>query len=74
MAKGVEERAIFFYPGALVRELVTDYREVEPLFVVHQPWTHVLEPAIRRVLVHVPYFLFLFFWKPRPGQLVPGPS
>ena len=54
MAKGVEERAIFFYPGALVRELVTDYREVEPLFVVHQPWTHVLEPAIRRVLVHVP--------------------
>jgi hypothetical protein len=24
------------------------------LFVVHQPWTHVLEPAIRRVLVHVP--------------------
>ena len=54
MAKGVEERAIFFYPGALVRELVTDYREVEPLFVVHQPWTHVLEPEIRRVLVHVP--------------------
>jgi hypothetical protein len=54
MAKGIEERAIFFYPGALVRELVTDYREVEPLFVVHQPWTHVLEPAIRRVLVHVP--------------------
>jgi len=54
MAKGVEERAIFFYPGALVRELVTDYREVEPLFVVNQPWTHELEPAIRRVLVHVP--------------------
>jgi len=54
MAKGIEERAIFFYPGALVRELVTDYREVEPLFVVHQPWTHELEPAIRRVLVHVP--------------------
>jgi hypothetical protein len=26
MAKGIEERAIFFYPGALVRELVTDYR------------------------------------------------
>jgi hypothetical protein len=24
------------------------------LFVVHQPWTHVLEPEIRRVLVHVP--------------------
>jgi len=54
MAKGIEERAIFFYPGALVRELVTDYREVEPLFVVNQPWTHELEPAIRRVLVHVP--------------------
>ena len=54
MAKSIEERAIFFYPGALVRELVTDYREVEPLFVVNQPWTHVLEPEIRRVLVHVP--------------------
>ena len=54
MAKGIEERAIFFYPGALVRELVTDYKEVEPLFVVRQPWTHELEPAIRRVLVHVP--------------------
>jgi len=54
MAKGIEERAIFFYPGALVRELVTNYKEVEPLFVVHQPWTHVLEPEIRRVLVHVP--------------------
>jgi len=54
MAKGVEERAIFFWPGALVRELVTDYKSVDPLFVVHQPWTHVLEPAIRRVLVHVP--------------------
>jgi len=54
MAKGIEERAIFFWPGALVRELVTDYREVEPLFVIRQPWTHVLEPAIRRVLVHVP--------------------
>ena len=54
MAKGIEERAIFFYPGALVRELVTDYKSVDPLFVVHQPWTHELEPAIRRVLVHVP--------------------
>ena len=54
MAKGVEERSIFFWPGALVRELVTDYKSVEPLFVVRQPWTHVLEPAIRRVLVHVP--------------------
>ena len=54
MAKGVEERSIFFWPGALVRELVTDYKSVDPLFVVRQPWTHELEPAIRRVLVHVP--------------------
>jgi len=54
MAKGVEERKIFFWPGAVARELVTNYREVEPLFTVDQPWTHVLEPAIGRVLVHVP--------------------
>ena len=54
MAKGIEERAIFFWPGSLVRELVTNYKEVAPLFVIRQPWTHVLEPAIRRVLVHVP--------------------
>jgi len=54
MAKGVEERAIYFWPGSVARELVTNYKEVEPLFVVHQPWTHVLETEIRRVLVHVP--------------------
>lgn len=54
MAKGVEERKIFFWPGAVVRELVTNYKDVEPLFTVDQPWTHVLEPAIGRVLVHVP--------------------
>ena len=54
MAKGVEERAIYFYPGSVVRELATDFTSVEPLFVVHQPWTHDLEPALERVLVHVP--------------------
>ena len=54
MAKGVEERAIFFWPGSMVRELATDVSSVEPLFVVHQPWTHELEPALERVLVHVP--------------------
>jgi len=54
MAKGVEERAIYFYPGSLVRELASDFGSVEPLFVVHQPWTQDLEPALERVLVHVP--------------------
>ena len=54
MAKGVEERAIYFYPGGLVRELASDFGSVEPLFVVHQPWTQDLEPALERVLVHVP--------------------
>jgi hypothetical protein len=54
MAKGVEERKIFFWPGAVARELVINYKDVEPLFTVDQPWTHVLEPAIERVLVHVP--------------------
>jgi len=54
MAKGIEQRAIYFYPGSLVRELATDFASVEPLFVVHQPWTHDLEPALERVLVHVP--------------------
>jgi hypothetical protein len=54
MAKGVEERAIYFWPGSMVRELVTDFTSVEPLFTVHQPWTHELEPALERVLVHVP--------------------
>lgn len=54
MAKGVEERKIFFWPGAVARELVINYKDVEPLFTVDQPWTHVLEPAIGRVLVHVP--------------------
>jgi hypothetical protein len=54
MAKGVEERKIFFWPGAVARELVINYKDVEPLFTVDQPWTHVLEPALKRVLVHVP--------------------
>jgi len=54
MAKGVEERKIFFWPGAVARELVINYKDVEPLFTIDQPWTHVLEPAIGRVLVHVP--------------------
>tara|TARA_R100000900_G_scaffold120692_1_gene95302 strand:- start:192 stop:356 length:165 start_codon:yes stop_codon:yes gene_type:complete len=54
MAKGVEERAIYFYPGSLVRELASDFGSVEPLFVVPQPWTQDLEPALERVLVHVP--------------------
>ena len=54
MAKGVKERKIFFWPGSVARELVTDFTAVEPLFTIDQPWTHVLEPAIGRVLVHVP--------------------
>src|SRR5210317_1307680 len=51
MAKGVEERAIYFWPGDVARELSVNFREVEPLFTVHQPWTHELEPALERVLV-----------------------
>jgi hypothetical protein len=54
MAKGVEERAIYFWPGSLARELSVNFKEVEPLFTVHQPWTHELEPALERVLVPVP--------------------
>lgn len=54
MAKGVKERAIYFYPGSVVRELATDFASVEPLFVVHQPWTNQLEPALERVLALVP--------------------
>jgi hypothetical protein len=54
MAKGVEERAIYFWPGSLARELSVNFKEVEPLFMVHQPWTHELEPALERVLVPVP--------------------
>ena len=50
MAKGVEERAIYFWPGAVARELSVNFREVEPLFTVHQPWTLELEPALERVL------------------------
>jgi hypothetical protein len=53
-AKGVEERAIYFWPGAVARELSVNFREVEPLFTVHQPWTLELEPALERVLVPVP--------------------
>ena len=53
MAKGVEERAIYFWPGAVARELSVNFREVEPLFTVHQPWTLELEPALERVLVPV---------------------
>jgi hypothetical protein len=54
MAKGVEERAIYFWPGAVARELSVNFREVEPLFTVHQPWTLELEPALERVLIPVP--------------------
>ena len=54
MAKGVEERAIYFWPGAVARELSVNFWEVEPLFTVHQPWTLELEPALERVLVPVP--------------------
>jgi hypothetical protein len=54
LAKGVEERAIYFWPGAVARELSVNFREVEPLFTVHQPWTLELEPALERVLVPVP--------------------
>jgi hypothetical protein len=54
MAKGVEERAIYFWPGSLARELSVNFKEVEPLLTVHQPWTHELEPALERVLVPVP--------------------
>jgi hypothetical protein len=54
MAKGVEERAIYFWPGAVARELSVNFKEVEPLFTVHQPWTLELEPALERVLVPVP--------------------
>ena len=54
MAKGIEERTIFFWPGSVARELVINFKDVEPLFVIHQPWTNELEPALERVLALVP--------------------
>ena len=52
MAKIPETREIRLWSGSLVRELVVNYTEVEPLFVVKQPYKDVLEPALKSVLVH----------------------
>ena len=52
MAKALEERAVYIFSGAVVRELATvDMRELEPVCVVNQPWATNLESALERALV-----------------------
>ena len=51
MAKIPETREICLWSGSLVRELAVNYTEVEPLFVVKQPYKDALEPALKSVLV-----------------------
>jgi hypothetical protein len=50
MAKIPETREVCMWSGSLVRELVTNYKEVEPLFKLSQPYKDSLEPSIRKVL------------------------
>tara|TARA_R100001510_G_scaffold6784_1_gene5275 strand:- start:17 stop:583 length:567 start_codon:yes stop_codon:yes gene_type:complete len=50
MAKIPETREVCLWSGSLVRELVTNYKEVEPLFKLSQPYKDSLEPSIRKVL------------------------
>ena len=50
MAKIPETREICLWSGSLVRELVTNYKEVEPLFKLSQPYKDSLEPSIKKVL------------------------
>lgn len=50
MAKIPETREVCMWSGSLVRELVTNYKEVEPLFTLPQPYKDALEPSIRKVL------------------------
>ena len=50
MAKIPETREICLWSGSLVRELAVNYTEVEPLFVVKQPYKDSLEPSIKKVL------------------------
>ena len=54
LAKIPDTRQVCLWSGEFVRELVTNYTEVEPLFILDQPYTHVLESEIIKVLVHVP--------------------
>jgi hypothetical protein len=51
MAKIPETREVCLWSGSLARELAVNYTEVEPLFVVKQPYKDALEPAIKSVLV-----------------------
>ena len=52
MAKALEERAVYIFSGAVVRELATvDMRELEPVCVVNQPWATNLEPELERAIV-----------------------
>jgi len=54
LAKIPDTRQVCLWSGEFVRELVTNYTEVEPLFILDQPYTHVLESEIVRVLELVP--------------------
>ena len=52
MAKILETREVRLWSGSSARELAINYNEVEPLFVVKQPYKDALEPALKSVLVH----------------------
>jgi hypothetical protein len=50
LAKIPETREVCMWPGNLARELVTNYKEVEPLFTISQPYKDVLEPNIEKII------------------------
>ena len=50
LAKIPETREVCMWSGNLARELVTNYKEVEPLFTISQPYKDVLEPNIEKII------------------------
>jgi len=50
LAKIPETREVCMWSGNLARELVTNYKEVEPLFMISQPYKDVLEPNIEKII------------------------
>jgi hypothetical protein len=53
MAKIPETREVCLWTGACARELVVNYKEVEPVFVISQPYKEKLEKELMLVLVPV---------------------
>lgn len=51
MAKIPETREVCLWTGACARELVVNYKEVEPVFVISQPYKEKLEKELMLVLV-----------------------